>query len=186
MNTIQEALALGTFSGYWDKHASNPFNFASHYVDASALGDLGGGEVNIPIASHGFVTGDEIVISGSANYDDTYTCTKVDADNIKITATYAAETPSASTVKVFTQLHITIPKDRPILGLFAGCRARILIDITADSDIDTSDPPAIPSQLWQPVYLPQSLIGPSQENTIYVHLQCYEIAGAHSLWAIHS
>ncbi len=55
------------------------------------ISDLGGGEVNLPIASHKKATGEYVRIVGSKGIDGEYSITVVDPSNIKITATYVAD-----------------------------------------------------------------------------------------------
>jgi len=75
----------------------------------SAFADLGGGEVQVTTSTaHGFSTNDTITISGTTNYDDTYTITRLTSTTFKITATWVADdgtgtaskTCSAETVAV--------------------------------------------------------------------------------------
>ena len=61
-------------------------------IDEAAASDLSGGEVKITITAHPFVNNDYVFILGTKNYNDEHQITVVDADNIKITATFVAET----------------------------------------------------------------------------------------------
>lgn len=67
----------------------------AHVLDLEGVvvADAGGGKVTIPYEDHGFNDGDSVTIANSDNYDATYTLDAAsDADNIVITAVYAAET----------------------------------------------------------------------------------------------
>jgi hypothetical protein len=71
------------------------YNRFNHHkaLSASAAVNVGTGVVGIPCASHGFATGEYVVIDGTANYDGTYAVLASSTTNqINITATYAAET----------------------------------------------------------------------------------------------
>lgn len=60
-------------------------------TDSSAV-DNGDGTVNIPCPSHGLASGQDVTISGTTNYNGTYTIgTQADPDWLTITATYVAE-----------------------------------------------------------------------------------------------
>ena len=65
-------------------------------LDAASAVDKGGGLVGIPITGHSFVAGDEVIISGTTNYDGTYIIQSISANEIVITATYTAETFTGS------------------------------------------------------------------------------------------
>jgi hypothetical protein len=57
-----------------------------------AVVDNGDGTVDIPCPGHGFESGQDVTISGTTNYDGTYTIgTQADPDWLTITATYVAE-----------------------------------------------------------------------------------------------
>jgi hypothetical protein len=58
----------------------------------SAVIDNGDGTVDIPCPGHGFASGQDVTISGTTNYDGTYTIgAQADPDWLTITATYVAE-----------------------------------------------------------------------------------------------
>lgn len=62
-------------------------------INAAAAVDSGGGKVGIPITSHGFSTGQKIILSGTTNYDGTYAVdTDSSTNEVVIVATYVAET----------------------------------------------------------------------------------------------
>ena len=62
-------------------------------LDAAAAVDKGSGTVGLPCTSHGLPVGAEITVTGTDNYDATYTVKRATtADEIVVTATYAAET----------------------------------------------------------------------------------------------
>jgi len=66
---------------------------------SGAIVDNGNGTVNIPSIAHGFVAGNDITITGTTNYDATYTLgTQASPDNITVTATYVAEEAKGSVV----------------------------------------------------------------------------------------
>ncbi len=56
----------------------------------TGFSDAGGGKVNVVSYDHGLYTGDVVEISGTTNYDGTYTITWVDYDTFQITATYVS------------------------------------------------------------------------------------------------
>ena len=57
-----------------------------------AVIDNGDGTVSIPCHGHGFTSGQDVTISGTTNYDGTYTIgTQADDDWLTITATYVSE-----------------------------------------------------------------------------------------------
>jgi len=57
-----------------------------------AVVDNGDGTVDIPCHNHGFESGQDVTISGTTNYDGTYTIgTQADPDWLTITAIYVAE-----------------------------------------------------------------------------------------------
>jgi len=59
--------------------------------------NVGGGVVGMPCTAHGYVTGDPIVITGTTNYDGSYTVlSTTTTDQINITAAYVAETFAAT------------------------------------------------------------------------------------------
>lgn len=69
---------------------------ATKNLDAGAAVDNEDGTVGIPIAMHGFSSGDRVTISGTDNYDGTYTATEATSTNtLVITATYVGETFTA-------------------------------------------------------------------------------------------
>jgi len=61
-------------------------------LDNAAAVDKGGGKVGIPITGHAYAAGDQIVIDGTTNYDDTYIINSQTANEIVITETYVSET----------------------------------------------------------------------------------------------
>lgn len=61
-------------------------------VANSAVVDNGGGTVNIPCIAHGLVSGQDVTIAGTTNYNGTYTLgTQASTDFLTVTATYVAE-----------------------------------------------------------------------------------------------
>lgn len=71
-------------------------------ADTSAV-DNGDGTVDLPLPAHGFVAGQDVTISGTANYDGTYTLgVQADPDWLTLTATYAAEQLAGGTVRGLT------------------------------------------------------------------------------------
>jgi protein involved in ribonucleotide reduction len=58
----------------------------------SSVVDNGNGTVNIPCPAHGFVSGQNVTINGTTNYNGTYTIgTQADPDWLTVTASYVAE-----------------------------------------------------------------------------------------------
>lgn len=57
----------------------------------TAFADAGGGEVQATSASHGFVTGDVVTITGTTNYNGTFVVTKVNDNAFKFTDTWVAD-----------------------------------------------------------------------------------------------
>ena len=67
----------------------------SKTLDAAGAVDLGGGAVGIPVTGHWFFSGNAVVISGTINYNGTYTLpaqTLGGADVVVINHAYTAET----------------------------------------------------------------------------------------------
>lgn len=73
--------------GEWDYDTS-----VTDTIDNAAAVDKGGGLVGIPITGHPYAADDSVVIDGTSNYDGTYIIVSETANEIVITATYAAET----------------------------------------------------------------------------------------------
>jgi hypothetical protein len=73
--------------------------FGKEYFDAEAAVDEGDGTVTLNADGHGFLTGSTVTISGTTNYDGTYTITAA-TDTITITATYVEETLPATAYMV--------------------------------------------------------------------------------------
>lgn len=66
-------------------------------INASAATDEGSGRVGIPVTSHGYATGDHVVIEGTTNYDGAYLVHATStASKVVITTTYIAETFTGS------------------------------------------------------------------------------------------
>ena len=85
---------------------------AEQNLSNAAAVDEGGGLVGVPCPSHGYKEGDSIVISGSTNYDATYTLpaqTAGTGDEFIITATYNAETFAGTEITAHSGT-ITIPR----------------------------------------------------------------------------
>ena len=88
------------------------YSSAEQNLSNAAAVDEGGGLVGIPCPSHGYKEGDSIVISGSTNYDATYTLPTQAAgtgDEFIVTATYNAETFAGTEVVSHSGI-ITIPR----------------------------------------------------------------------------
>lgn len=61
-------------------------------IAGSSVIDNGNGTVNIPCPAHGLVSGHDVTIAGTTNYDASYTLgPQADPDQLTITATYVAE-----------------------------------------------------------------------------------------------
>lgn len=70
---------------------------ATENLDAAAAVDNGDGSVGIPITGHGFSSGDLVTLSGTTNYDGTYSATEAtSANTLVVTTTYVAETFAAA------------------------------------------------------------------------------------------
>ena len=66
---------------------------------AGVVVDNGNDTVNIPSIAHGFVSGSEITVTGTTNYDGIYTLgIQASQDNITVMAPYVAEDASGSAV----------------------------------------------------------------------------------------
>ena len=62
--------------------------------------DNGDGTVDLPLPAHGFVAGQDVTISGTTNYDGTYTLgAQADPDWLTLTATYVAEQLAGGSVR---------------------------------------------------------------------------------------
>ena len=68
------------------------FDRTFYPLDNAAAVDKGGGLVGIPIAGHTFSPDDTTTISGTTNYNGTFSVVSVAAGEIVITATYVSET----------------------------------------------------------------------------------------------
>jgi hypothetical protein len=65
---------------------------AGYLIDAAAAVDVGGGVVGIPVATHPFVAGQSVTITGTVNYDGAYVVLAGGGLNqVNITAAYVAE-----------------------------------------------------------------------------------------------
>lgn len=63
------------------------------FLNAAAAVDKGGGLVGVPSTGHGWTTGKSITLTGTTNYDGTYTLdATTSANELVITATFVAET----------------------------------------------------------------------------------------------
>jgi len=162
-------------------------NVSGHYSDNTAINDNGDGTVDIAITGHGFVTGDEVVVTGSVeSLDGTYTVTKKNANAITITAAYVAETPAANTMEIKGQGHITLDKDASIVRLLAETNCRMLWDTTSDSDITQTgtsrDAAWLRAQQPWEEKIPGGLYGGgparSSNETIYVHIMAESLTQA--------
>ena len=68
-------------------------------INAAAATDEGSGRVGIPVTSHGYQTGDFVVIEGTTNYNGAYLVHSTSTSNkVIITATYMAETFIGATI----------------------------------------------------------------------------------------
>ena len=58
----------------------------------TAVSDAGGGQIDLDSTAHGFVAGNRITVSGTTDYNATYTVDSVpDADTIRVTATWTSD-----------------------------------------------------------------------------------------------
>tara|TARA_R110002020_G_scaffold376130_3_gene587313 strand:+ start:32121 stop:33281 length:1161 start_codon:yes stop_codon:yes gene_type:complete len=90
--------------------AGIPINPQTANPDNAAAVNKGGGLVEIPLTGHSFNEGDVITITGSVNYNGTYTIVSVTENGIVINATYVAETFTGSEVITSTLTYITVQK----------------------------------------------------------------------------
>lgn len=75
-----------------DKKRINKYELSiSTGVSITAFADAGSGEITVTAASHGFSTDDIVTISGTINYDGTYSVTKVNDNSFKITDTWVSD-----------------------------------------------------------------------------------------------
>lgn len=75
-------------------------------ISASAAIDNGDGTVGVPVTAHGYEAGEDVTITGTVNYDGTYTLpdqTAGGVDVVVITATYVAETFAGTETTVSTR-----------------------------------------------------------------------------------
>lgn len=80
----------------------------------TSVSDAGGGEVSIYSSDNGFSVGENIIISGTTNYNGTYVVNAADSNNIQFTATFVAtETGTWTTDETFGDYNTAI-------GAFAG------------------------------------------------------------------
>lgn len=81
--------------------------------------DLGSGLVGVPLADHGLAAGDKVTISGSTNYNNTYTLADATSeDQLVISNAYVAETfATASVVPVLYRHSFTLGSNPPSLVL---------------------------------------------------------------------
>jgi hypothetical protein len=70
--------------------------FSQKSGSITAYADAGGGEVTVTDNSHGLVDGESITISGTTNYNGTFTITYVDANTFKITAAWNGDDATGS------------------------------------------------------------------------------------------
>jgi len=90
MTSLEFYNITATYTAWYDRDAERT-------LDASAAVDNWDWTVGIPCTAHWFDVYDSITISGTANYDGTYTPSAIDSANVfSITATYNAETFSTS------------------------------------------------------------------------------------------
>lgn len=184
--SLQDGAGMYAFGGVWGK--INRINISGHNPDAAAAVDNGDGTVNITITGHSFDDGQEVVIDGTTNYDGTHTMTKVDANTIKITATYGAETfDSSETIR--GQGHIPVDWDASVMLLFPELNCRINIDSTADTDIVTSgastDGPWLRAMQVAEIKNPKGLqVGRTHDSDSYIHVQADAIAASKYLYIV--
>ena len=63
-----------------------------YYLDNSPAVEIGGAGIEIPCSGHPYVIGQSVTISGTTNYDGTYSLVSVGANSFVISAAYVAET----------------------------------------------------------------------------------------------
>ena len=137
-----EALARGAHWGVWTVATVEDIQGVT--LDAAAAVDNGDGTVSITVTGHPFSTGDYGRIAGTANYDGNYLLTKDDANTIRITATYAAET-FAITDTIKYQVHFTIDRGTAILRFYTPSAIYVLFDTTALSNNNEANDIILPS-----------------------------------------
>lgn len=84
------------------------FDKIAETIDNAAAVDKGSGLVGIPITGHAFAAKDTTTISGTTNYDDTYTIVSRTTNEIVIAATYTAETFAGTETATWSRGRITI------------------------------------------------------------------------------
>lgn len=93
---------------------------------AGTVADKTGGKVGLPVINnekdgvpHTFRAGDSIAVSGTTNYDATYTIVSATDDEIVVTADYVAETieddGTAAGLPVFASHAFSLPQKQPML-----------------------------------------------------------------------
>jgi hypothetical protein len=96
-------------------------NLGRKVVISGAARDAGSGKVGLPAAAHGLPVGSRIVVSGSAHYAATYTVLRgTTANELLVTATYEAETLTASAVCHYWDKTFKIQDEMPSWGCEKG------------------------------------------------------------------
>lgn len=99
----EEGVIVGTLNGSSTRLTANGLIGSSLAGSITSISDAGGGEIQVTVISHGMVTGDYCLITGTTSYDGLYKITKVDDNNFKVTATY---TSSQTGYALHVQVHI--------------------------------------------------------------------------------
>ena len=82
----------------WARPVTGPLvtGGGSAATSITAFADAGGGEVTVTAAYHSFENGDNCVITGTTNYDGSYTVSGVAGDDFDITATWVSDDASGT------------------------------------------------------------------------------------------
>ncbi len=99
-------------------------------IDATAAVDKTGGEVGIPLTSHGLAAGTYVIISGTINYDGKYLINSTTTNEIVITATYTAET--------FAGTELIILKYPILSGTLTSLEVSDILSVVAPATADVS------------------------------------------------
>ena len=102
---------------FWASRSGQPTNFTVGFEAASisAFADAGGGQVQVTTTSaHGLGDGDTITISGTTNYNGTFTISKVTSTTFEITDTWVSDdaTGSINSSTIYDDSAFSVEMDR--------------------------------------------------------------------------
>lgn len=105
--------------------------------DITAFADGGGGQVVVTSTAHGLLDNDSVTISGTTNYNGTFTATNVTANTFEITDTWVSDDATGSFISPSATLNTIIMTNREPdewLTLYAnnGTRTIVLEDGTGN------------------------------------------------------